>query len=113
MTAVRLVKCSGLENRTGPILVLTLPPRSAELTHSSVLAWRIPGTAEPGGLPSMWSRRVGHNWSDLAAAAAAELWESPFPLETEASSIRQRWVFKECSMEPGAGRGASGAPRHA
>ena len=39
-------------------------------THSSVLAWRIPGTGEPGGLPSMGSHRVGHNWSDLAAAAA-------------------------------------------
>ena len=39
-------------------------------THSSVLAWRIPGTEEPGGLPSMGSHRVGHNWSDLAAAAA-------------------------------------------
>ena len=40
-------------------------------THSSVLAWRIPGTAGPGGLPSMGSHRVGHDWSDLAAAAAA------------------------------------------
>ena len=40
-------------------------------THSSVLAWRIPGTGEPGGLPSMGSHRVGHNWSKLAAAAAA------------------------------------------
>ena len=39
-------------------------------THSSILAWRIPGTGEPGGLPSMGSHRVGHNWSDLAAAAA-------------------------------------------
>ena len=39
--------------------------------HSSVLAWRIPGTAEPGGLPSMGSHRVGHDWSNLAAAAAA------------------------------------------
>ena len=38
-------------------------------THSSALAWRIPGTGEPGGLPSMGSRRVGHDWSDLAAAA--------------------------------------------
>ena len=37
-------------------------------THSSVLAWRIPGTVEPGGLPSMGSHRVGHYWSDLAAA---------------------------------------------
>ena len=41
-------------------------------THSSVLAWRIPGTTEPGGLPSMGSHRVRHDWSDLAAAAAAE-----------------------------------------
>ena len=39
--------------------------------HSSILAWRIPGTGEPGGLPSMGSHRVGHDWSDLAAAAAA------------------------------------------
>ena len=37
-------------------------------THSSVLAWRIPGTGEPGGLPSLGSHRVGHDWSDLAAA---------------------------------------------
>ena len=37
-------------------------------THSSVLAWRIPGTGEPGGLPSMGSHRVGHNWRDLTAA---------------------------------------------
>ena len=40
-------------------------------THSSVLAWRIPGTGEPGGLPSMGLRRVGQDWSDLAAAVAA------------------------------------------
>ena len=38
-------------------------------THSSVLAWRISGTGEPGGLQSMGSHRVGHDWSDLAAAA--------------------------------------------
>ena len=41
--------------------------------HSSVLAWRIPGTGEPGVLPPMGSHRVGHDWSDLAAAAAAVL----------------------------------------
>ena len=39
-------------------------------THSNVLACRIPGTGEPGGLPSMGSHRVGHYRSDLAAAAA-------------------------------------------
>ena len=43
-------------------------------THSSVLAWRIPGMAEPGVLPSMGSHRVGHDWSDLAAAAAGQRW---------------------------------------
>ena len=48
-------------------------------THSSVLAWRIPGTAEPGGLPSMGSHRVGHDWSDLAAAAAAAAVGKDFP----------------------------------
>ena len=40
-------------------------------THSRVLAWRIPGTGEPGGLPSMGLHRVRHDWRDLAAAAAA------------------------------------------
>ena len=39
--------------------------------HSSVLAWRVPGAGEPGGLPSVGSHSVGHDWSDLAAAAAA------------------------------------------
>ena len=41
-------------------------------TYSSVLAWRIPGTGEPGGLLSMGSHRVGQDWSDLAAAAVAQ-----------------------------------------
>ena len=48
-------------------------------THSSVLAWRIPGTGEPGGLPSLGSHRVGHEGSDLAAVAAA-VWNGlPLP----------------------------------
>ena len=42
-------------------------------THSSVLAWRIPRTEEPGGLPSMGSHRVGHDWSDLVAVASAAM----------------------------------------
>ena len=41
-------------------------------THSSVFAWRIPGMGEPGGLSSVGSHRVGHDWSDLAAAAAIQ-----------------------------------------
>ena len=39
-------------------------------THSSVLAWRIPGMGEPDRMPSMGLHRVGHDWSDLAATAA-------------------------------------------
>ena len=50
-------------------------------THSSVLAWRIPGTGEPGGLPSMGSHRVRHDWSDLAAAAAVLLLRSKWAPE--------------------------------
>ena len=60
-------------------------------THSSVLAWRIPEMAEPGGLPSMGWHRVRHDWSDLAAAAAAAAmretrvrslgWEDPLEKE--------------------------------
>ena len=73
-------------------------------THSSVLAWRIPGTGEPGGLRSMGSHRVGHEWNDLAAAAqgageAVAVWDqtaSPFhpqpytrrPLRTGAKAPR-------------------------
>ena len=49
-------------------------------THSNALAWRIPGTGEPGGLPSMGSHRVGHNLSDLAAAAAAAVYSFVFAL---------------------------------
>ena len=44
-------------------------------THSSILAWRTPGTEEPRGLLSMGSHRVGHDWSDLAAAAVS-MWRS-------------------------------------
>ena len=47
-------------------------------THSGVLAWRIPGTGKPDGLPSMGSHRVGHDWSDLAAAAGAHYYVPGF-----------------------------------
>ena len=42
----------------------------AMATHSNVLAWSIPGTGEPGGLPSLGSHRIRHDWSDLPVAAA-------------------------------------------
>ena len=48
-------------------------------THSSILTWRIPWTEEPGGLPT-GSERVRHDWSDLAAAAAATF-QAPLPME--------------------------------
>ena len=65
-------------------------------THSSFLAWRIPGTGEPGGLPSLGWHRVGHNWSDLAAAVS--FWHrnlktqapNPNPVNSEGSSQVQR-----------------------
>ena len=50
-------------------------------THSSVLAWRIPGTGEPGGLPSMGSHRVRHDWGDLAEAARIFAWRIPWTEE--------------------------------
>ena len=49
-----------------------MSPEKAMAPHSSVFAWRIPGTGEPGGLPSMGSHRVGHDRSDLAAADVPE-----------------------------------------
>ena len=56
-------------------------------THSSVLAWRIPGTGEPGGLPSMASHRVGHDWSDLAAAVAQMIKNLPAMQRTQVRSL--------------------------
>ena len=61
-------------------------------THSGILAWRIPGTGEPGGLPSMGSHRVGHNWSDLAAAA----WWYTRPSRTK---TRKRCPFYHRGLE--------------
>ena len=58
-----------LSNFTFPFHFHALEKEMA--THSSVLAWRIPGRGKPGGLPSMGLHRVGHDWSDLAAAAVA------------------------------------------
>ena len=67
------------------------------VTHSSVLAWRIPGKGVPGGLPSVGSHRVGHDWSDLAAAAAAAcmdvrvgLWRK---LSTEELMLYSSWTL--------------------
>ena len=63
-------------------------------THSSVLAWRIPGIGKPGGLPSLGSHRVGHNWSNLAAAAANKKWVKQW-MHTTWSSLR---ICVSCSL---------------
>ena len=70
-------------------------------THSSVLAWRIPGTGEPGGLPSMGSHRVGHDWSNLAAAAAAYLFVCFFLCKNETGKGQnQAKIFKVLNIGP-------------
>ena len=56
-------------------------------THSSVLAWKIPGTGEPGGLPSMGSHGVGYNSSDLAVAVDCKEMQPVHPKGD------QSWVF--------------------
>ena len=65
-------------------------------THSSVLAWRIPGTAEPGGLPSMRSHRDGHDSSDLAAAPAVALSRLPEMLSN--SEIQEQKNNEMCIL---------------
>ena len=65
-------------------------------THSSVLAWRIPGTGKPGGLPSMGLHRVGHDWSDLAVAVEVSILKS-YLEEKEIFCFKnnnQIWFFK-------------------
>ena len=60
-------------------------------THSSVLAWRIPGTGEPGGLPTMGSHRVGHDRSYAAAAAAH--WHIIHPYTTQVTFFFFNFYF--------------------
>ena len=80
-------------------------------THSSVLAWRIPRKGEPGGLPSMGLHRVGHDRSDLAAAAADSILKSrDITLSTKACLIKamifpvvmygyESWTIKQAKRQ--------------
>ena len=75
-------------------------------THSSILAWRIPGTGEPGGLPSMGSHRVRHDGNNLAAAAGASqvvLVVKNWP--ADAVDIRDGSLIPGSGRSPGGGNG--------
>ena len=69
-------------------------PEKAMAPHSSTLAWKIPGTGEPGGLPSMESHRVGHYWSNLAAAAAVKA--MVFPVDMYRC---ESWIAKKAECQ--------------
>ena len=69
-------------------------------THSSVFAWRIPGTGEPGGLPPMGFHRVRPDWSDLAAAAAAMVTKSRTRLSNWTELNWTKYVLKSGSGRP-------------
>ena len=76
-----------------PIKVHLVKAMEKEMaTYSSVLAWRIPGTGEPGGLPSMGSHRVRHDWSDLAAAVKAMV----FPIVMYGC---ESWTMKKVELQ--------------
>ena len=64
-------------------------------THSSVLAWRIPGTGEPGGLSSLGSHRVGHDWSDLAIAIAKNMPRSRTAMWEKILNVSRLRIFRE------------------
>ena len=68
-------------------------------TQSSVLAWRIPGMGEPGGLPSIGSHRVGHDWSDLAAAAGGSM------VKNSPANAGNMALIPELGRSPGKGKG--------
>ena len=74
----------------------TFSLEKAMATHSSTLAWRIPGMGEPGGLPSMGSHRVRHDWSDLAAAAAATF---PHPFNKRVISRNSAYDMSDAEFQ--------------
>ena len=82
-------------------------------THCSVLAWRIPGVGKSGGLPSMGLHRVGHNWSDLAAAAyyAWEYLSLPSTPSLSINNYTHTALFLFC-FPYGNKRGCHGCPVH-
>ena len=79
--------------------------------HSSTLAWRIPGTGEPGGLPSMGLHRVRHDWSDWAAAAAhveSKIWHKWTCLHNR-NGLMDREQTAVAKLGVGRGEGGAGS----
>ena len=72
LVAQRLTRLPAMQETGVRSLGQEDPLEQEMATHSSVLAWRIPGMGEAGGLPSMGLHRVGHDWSDLAVAGEGE-----------------------------------------
>ena len=66
-------------------------------THFSVLAWRIPGTGEPGGLPSVGSHRLGHDRSDLAAVAASN--STPEYISKRIKNRNSKVSYSQCPLQ--------------
>ena len=77
-------------------------------SHSSVLAWRIPRMGQPGGLPSVESHRVGHDWSDLAAAAACTYLGLPAGNSGKEPACPCRRPKRGSLIFPGSGRSPGG-----
>ena len=71
MTTGKTIAFFSIQTFVGKVMSLLFNMLSRLAPHSSTLAWKIPWMEEPSGLQSMGSLRVGHDWSDLAAAAAA------------------------------------------
>ena len=68
-------------------------------SHSSVFAWRIPGTGEPGRLPSMGSHRVGHDWSDLAAAIIFDVLSTCYRLNCVLPEVLEVLIHSTCECD--------------
>ena len=82
-------------------------------THSSVLAWRIPGTGEPGGLPSLGSHRVRHDWSGLAADKELGEFTKLRELDLNLARLASCWICQRFLLSPKERPATeSRAPRH-
>ena len=101
-----------MQERWVPSLGGEDPMEKGMATHSGILAWRIPWTEEPGGIQSMGSQRVGHNWSDVACTTESKSEETLREWERERDRVReQSWHFEPLDpVEPEATPWASKVP---